>query len=781
MSRPLPLLACAFWLGALIADAEPAPEPLQLWVLAVAALALGAAAIERSGPRFAFAALAAAALALGASAGLVERRAYDSNPLRGLALRAGDSPVRLSGTVVGDGRSVDGEIRVPLDVDARDEAGGGRPSGRIVLRVQVPTGGSVPTVTALSAGQRVTAWARLRLPVNARQAGAFDVEALYRRDGLHAAGTVKSARLLEVAPGEVGLAAALATVRTDMRTRIERHVRPGPATALTLAMVLGDRAALDDELEEGFRRAGTYHVLALSGAQVAFVAALIVAVATRLGLGPVAQLWLAAPAVLLYALLVGADVPVMRAAFGTAVVLFGRALDQRAEGLHLLAVAALAWLVGAPAQAGDLGCQLSFLATAGLVVLTRPLARRMPWGGLAWGLAVTASIAAQWALLPLAVARFHRLALLAPLLNLVAVPLATGLLGLGALTWACDVLAAPLAPLAGAVTSACADLLLASSRWVPEGLDPRLPAPAAWAVLLHFGALGVLAFVPRRERAGLLLLASAAVGLLLPHAARPLGVLRITALEVGHGDAILIELPGGERWMVDAGGGAGGREDRGFGERVLGPALWARGVARIDGLVLTHAHPDHAGGAGFLVRAFGAETVFEGPLPPREPASRRLASDLAGTRRSTVVAGTRLPWPGVTVDVLGPARPRRPPWRVRNDDSLVLRLRFGRHCVLLTGDAEAAAEAQLAPGRCDVLKVGHHGSRTSTGSLLLAELRPGLALISAGRRDLFGHPHPEVLARLRAQRALVLQTPVHGAIGFETDGSVLRVHATAPP
>lgn len=776
MSRPLPPIAVLFWLGTWLADLDASAEPLQLAALAVAGLALGVGAIERGAPRAGFVALLAAALALGATAGLAERRAFESNPLR-RAIGEEAGPVHVAGRVVTDGRAIAGEARVVVDV-ARFRAGRAEKplAGRVALRIA-----AAPEGFALAAGQEFEAWARLWRPSSSPQPGAFDLAGLYRRDGTHLSGSVKSARLVEAAPGRPGLWTTLAAIRADARERIERHVRPGPATALTLAMVLGDRAALDDSVEEDFRRAGTFHVLALSGAQVAFVAAAIVWMAVRAGLGPWAQFALAAPTVIFYALLVGADVPVMRAAFGAAVALLGRALDQRADGLHLLAVALLAWVALFPAQAGDLGCQLSFLATAGLVLLTRPLARRLPGGERPFGLALAGSLAAQWALLPLAVARFHRLAVMAPLLNLAAVPLATALLALGVGVWASDVAWPPLAAALGALTSACADLLLWSSRLAPVALDARLPAPAAWAVALHFVGLAVLAFLPGRQRAALRVMALAGAGLVLAQGPHPLGVLRLTALEVGHGDALLLELPGGERWMVDAGGVALPRGEANFGERVLGPLLWARGIRRLDGLVVTHAHPDHAGGAAFLRQAFGVRDVVLGPWPPGDQRVRRLAAALAGANQRVVVAGARVEWKGVEVDVLGPARPWRAPLAVRNDDSIVLRVRFGRVCLLLTGDAESGAEAALRPGRCDVLKVGHHGSRTSTGDALLGAVRPGVALVSAGRRDLFGHPHPEVVARLRAARAQVLQTPRHGAIGVETDGAVLRVSASAPP
>jgi competence protein ComEC len=227
-------------------------------------------------------------------------------------------------------------------------------------------------------------------------------------------------------------------------------------------------------------------------------------------------------------------------------------------------------------------------------------------------------------------------------------------------------------------------------------------------------------------------------------------------------------------WIVDGGGAFDGRVD--VGEAVVAPYLWSLGVRRIEGIVLTHAHPDHAGGLPFLLRAFDVGAFWDGPRPRSDHACGPLDAALARSQATprAVGRGVRESWDGVSVEVLGP-RPGPRPWRVRNDDSVVLRLSLGRVRVLLTGDIEAAGEAALPPGPATVLKVAHHGSRSSSTSSFLDAVRPALAVVSAGRKSPFGHPHPDVLERHRQRRVPLVRTDRHGTVTLSTDGATLAV------
>jgi competence protein ComEC len=248
------------------------------------------------------------------------------------------------------------------------------------------------------------------------------------------------------------------------------------------------------------------------------------------------------------------------------------------------------------------------------------------------------------------------------------------------------------------------------------------------------------------------------------------GRLRLTVLDVGQGDALVLRSPSGRVLLVDAGPATGSFD---VGEAVVAPYLWSLGVRRVEGLFLTHADSDHVGGASFLTRAFSVPDVFEGIAAVQDPRYQRIGRGWAerGPRRLTLRPGARLAWDGVEIEVLGPKAPARAPRAAANEHSLVLRLRYRAVSLLLTGDAPGAVEAALPPRRAEILKVAHHGSRTSTSAELLERARPRLALVSVGPSSPFGHPHEEVLQRLERAGARVFRTDRDGSLTVATDGA----------
>jgi competence protein ComEC len=248
------------------------------------------------------------------------------------------------------------------------------------------------------------------------------------------------------------------------------------------------------------------------------------------------------------------------------------------------------------------------------------------------------------------------------------------------------------------------------------------------------------------------------------------GRLHLSVIDVGQGDSLLLRSPSGRALLVDAGGSRDPRFDPG--ERRVAPELWRANTRVLDALVVTHAHPDHVGGVPFLLRAFRVAAVWEGPAALVDPAWQRLDAALgaSGVRRLTVVRGMRFEWDGASIQVLGPVPPPRPPLRVRNEDSVVLDVRFGEVHLLLTGDVTAEAERAIRLSRADVVKVPHHGSRTSSSEAFVAATSPRLALVSAGARNPFGHPHPEVIERYARAGALVLRTDRDRTLAVATDG-----------
>ena len=426
-TRPLLLVALAFGLGA-AASGPAAPG----WPAALAALSAVLLIVAWGvRPRAATAAVHAAALGIGAAAGMAEHLAYARTPLVALAhALEGSGPVELRGVARRDAVPSDPRFVLLLDVAEVTAGGRARPSrGR--ARIEVGGEAGRPPV---SDGDVVAVWADLRPPRSAGSPGAFDPAAQAFRAGVHALGYAKSARLVtRHGRGEVGwLREAASRSRRWARARIVAAVPDGPEQALVRAMVLGDRGGLDEDTAESFRIAGTYHVLALSGAQVALLAALLAGLARRTLAHPTASALAVAAALAFYAQLVGGDVPIVRATVMAVFLLAGRALALDADGANLLGLAALALQVHRPSAVADVGFQLSFAATLGLIVFTPPLLLRAPSLPLGMHVALAGSLAAQAPLVPLLALHFHRVAPAALLLNLVAVPLSAGVLLAGA-------------------------------------------------------------------------------------------------------------------------------------------------------------------------------------------------------------------------------------------------------------------------------------------------------------------------------------------------------------
>jgi competence protein ComEC len=348
------------------------------------------------------------------------------------------------------------------------------------------------------------------------------------------------------------------------------------------------------------------------------------------------------------------------------------------------------------------------------------------------------------------------------------VPLSAGVLFAGAVA----ALAGATWPAAGTITGWAAWLvahaLLATgaiARRFPA-LDQRTADPPAGAALLYAAGLVLLVIRPGRRALALTLAGLIALAVGKPKAAD--GRAHVSVLDVGQGDAIVVRSPRGRVWVVDGGPAFAARD---MGEAVVAPYLWTLGVRRLEGVFLTHPHPDHAGGVPFLARALAAREVVEGVAPRSDPsyAAFDRALRAAGVPRRALRAGHRADWDGIAMEVIGPAG-GPPPAKTRNDDSLVLALRYGEVAILLAGDVERAGEARLGLARALAVKVPHHGSRTSSTDAFVSALGPSLAIVSAGYRSRFGHPHPEVVSRYGRANALVLRTDRDGAVTLSTDG-----------
>lgn len=645
-------------------------------------------------------------------------------------------------------------------------------------RLRLEVGGTQPPPT-LEDGDAVAVWARLRGPRLRPGGGGGD---FFSRERIVATGYVESALLIERRPGgaECTALAGFSTARNAARRFIDAHVLGGTERGLVRAMVLGDRSEIDDATAEAFRRAGTYHVLALSGAQVALFAGIALLVLRRSS--PVYRALILVPVLVAYAFFVGGDTPVTRATIMAVAVVLGRTLDLDADTPNVIGVAAVALLAVDPLDIHDPGFQLSFVATLALVVGTRPMLRGWPRWPLRMDVAIAASLVVQAALWPLGALHFHRLGLLAPVANLLAVPLSTAVLLAGLAVVVLGACWPSLAPLAGDVAWSLARALRLSCgpELLMEAVDFRVITPGPTLVLLAVAGFALLATGRRLVGGGLTLAGLLGTILGLPGPSAD-GRLHLTLLDVGQGDALVLRSPRGRVVLVDGGGRWGGGRDAG--ERVVAPYLWDQGAVSLDRVVVSHFHSDHAGGIPFLLSAFRVAELWEGVGAQGEEAYRSIRQTIdecAGTANFCPRLGSRFEWDGVWIEVRGPMTNGPIRERTLNEDSLVLSVTMGGTEILLTGDGGKDVEPGPASSST-VKKLPHHGSRTASSAFSPSSKGPRIALVSVGRNNRFRHPSPQVLRQYSSMGSLVLRSDQDGTIDIASDGARLwwRVESDA--
>jgi competence protein ComEC len=531
--------------------------------------------------------------------------------------------------------------------------------------------------------------------------------------------------------------------------------------ALVEALALGRGERLTDDVRDSYKRGGTYHLLVFSGLQIAFAAALI-ALALRWLHAPRASDWsllvfsIAAP------LFIGPTASVSRSSIGIGLYAVSRILHRPTTLENLWCVAALLRLVIAPHDLVEPAFHLTYAGAGALLFAGRALAT-----GRARWLAYAAS--AEMSITPLTLFHFHQYALGGSLMTMLLTPIVFAMLLTSVAV--CAFPCATLLDAVGALHKICTFVnAVATPMW------GFFAAPPIMAIVTGY-ALAMIAIALLRERLrATAILAAMLIPLIAALIAGRQDVKspRLTMLDVGQGDALLLRSPK-HVVLVDAGGRLG---DGHFGETELLPMLVDRGVRHIDVAVLTHVHPDHCGGLPAVLENLDVGSLWISPRRFRGDCAQRVLE--ACSRRAIPIhlvhdGDVRTVGMFCIKTFVADRTFKRSP---ENNSSIVLRAGIGRWTSLLTGDVERDAEASLATReiRADVLKVGHHGSRTSSTSALLDAVRPRIALISCGLHNTFGHPHASVVESLHARGIHTWRTDRNGAIDVDFLPTHIVVH-----
>jgi len=714
------------------------------------------------------------------------------------------------------------------------------PKARARVSLIVRDGEAPPS---LHYGQRVEFEAHIRPIRNFHNPGAFDFERYEARSGIYwsASGPASSLVTQSGSCGSRWMASFF-QIRTAALDRLETFYPNNPyARGMLEATLIGETRKLERIWTDHFRRSGTYHMLVIDGLHITILASFFLFLLRLCRLPELPALAVTAAGAWFYAMISGMNAPAVRAAGGFTLYVACRFVYRRRKLLNLLAAVAIVYLIYDPDQLFDPGFQLSFLAVAAIAALAIPIldASSTPYNhGLtgvsepsrdprlpprvaqfrlelrllaeavhyylrlpqrwileslafaarliyfAWDIAVI-SIVIQISLsVPMAI-YFHRLSLSGLSANIIVVPLLGLVVPVGFVAiftgWQ--------------LPATFAAWLLAAGEKVANWhlrFEPnwRIPSPPVWLSLAFCASLVILAFALRRSRTWGVTATSLSLSLfalIFWHPFAPQierGVLEMTAIDVGQGDSLLVSFPDGKLMLVDGGGflsyGRPTRSKLDVGEDVVSPYLWNRSIRKVDVVALTHAHDDHAGGLPALIENFHPSELWTGATAPSGAWSAVEGKAREGKVKITAMtAGRSFNFGGAQVEVISPPADYDPGDAPKNNDSLVLRISYGRRSFLLTGDMEKLMELRAVgddrPLRADVLKVGHHGSNTSSTQPFLDAVQPVFAVISDGFENSFHHPHPQVLSRLAGNRATTLRTDIRGLITIRTDGRQISV------
>ncbi|HET6891079.1 MAG TPA: ComEC/Rec2 family competence protein [Pyrinomonadaceae bacterium] len=884
-AHPLAQLAIAFGAGILAAPLCLNRLGILITASALTTLVAAAALLKHKVLAATFSITVAFTLA-GACLAIIEKQEVRPERLKSLidqGLIAAGEPVELTGVLERPSELAPASLYLILRVEQCRYLNRQIPaSGVVSLMAVINEKASAEEYQKLQLryGTRIRIRTTLNRTDNYRNPGVSLFTEYLERKGYDATGLIKSPLLIERL-GDQRVFPPLAWLyewRQQVEAQINLYFSRETAAVLNASLV-GNRNLLSRATAERFRDGGTFHVLVISGWHISVIGGLVFLIARRFTKNRVKQFLLSTSTVWCYAIAVGADASVIRAALMFTFLTCAPVIGRHGVSLNTLGAAALVLLIWRPSSLFDPSFQLTFLSVLAIVVLAWPLLKRLseigswrptretsyppvcaPWLRcfselLFWSehkwkqemaqlnysyrlikdpraswlenshlqrllryafASILVSLSVQLMLLPLFIVYFHRVSLSALILN-VGVSLAMALLSLVAvlaliMSQFSLALAGPLIGIADGLNWLMTHSVDPFMRLGASSLRvPQYSGGAALIYVFYYVPLIVLATrlsrwkpldgafsTSRRSRkvtgvAVLVQIAALVVIILHPLSTRRInGWMEVDFLDVGQGDAALVTMPDGTTLLVDGGGRSNfmsrkrtsdsqheevfQRDTRSIGEAVVSEHLWWRGLDHVDYIVATHMDADHVDGLNDVLRNFSVRSALTARTPQTNPEFRKFyeTTQSEGVPINLIGTGDVLRVGDASARVLWPMASRNLP--SQNNDSLVLRLEFGNHKILLTGDIERTGEAALLATNsqdyldADVVKAPHHGSKSSSTAAFVKATGARFVIVSVGQSSIFGHPHKEVVERWQNSGAKVLTTGKSGMISVRTDG-----------
>lgn len=570
---------------------------------------------------------------------------------------------------------------------------------------------------------------------------------------------------------------------------VEKQGALSSSGAVVEALLLGERGRMSESFSRSLQDSGLYHLFAISGAHIAIISFLIFSFLKLLNVPSRTSYIVLIFILIFYALLVEGRPSIIRATIMTLIFLIGKLIWKDTNLLNTLSLSAFILLLVNPFHLFSLGFQMTFAATLSIILFFPLLIKYLPKLPLNISEILVLSFTAQLGILPITASAFNRVTFAPLILNLIALPLLSLIMAAGYVFIPLSFITPSLAQLAVKAQEFLIHVLgnvshLSSSV---NFLSYRIPTPHLFTVISYY--LFLLAFLAPRKIKRQKLLTSLAFFIIFiilvtypfpsnsPH-------LRVTFIDVGNGDSILVEFPGRKKMLVDGGGSAYSSFD--IGERIVSPFLWNKGIKKIDYLVLSHAHPDHLYGLFSVVKNFKVKEFWESISPRDEKTYLAFKKSLnPQTKQRKLFRGDSFEIGDVDLHILYPEKPEKPPLSVNNNQSMVMRLQFQNTAFLLTGDIEYQAEENILSHyqniKCRVLKSPHHGSRTSNTERFIKAVSPQIVVISVGENNPFGLPAKEVIQRYEKTGNQLYSTARHGAVEIVSDGETISVRTTVFP